>query len=255
MTKTAAPAAVYRASAFAKLAGVTVRALHHYDRLGLLKPAGRSRSGYRLYTERDLAKLEQIVVLKFLGLRLAEIRRLLRREVPLTDVLQRQQRVLAEKRNQLQAAIDAIARAEQSLRGRAEPDWELFTRIIREIEMQDHMDWTKKYYSPEAKAKIAERGKTWTPELQADITRKWTELFADVDAALGEDPSGPKAQALAARWKALLAGFTGGDPEIQKGLNKMWADKANWPKDTEAARFQIKPEIQAFIEKALAAGR
>jgi DNA-binding transcriptional MerR regulator len=58
---------IYQANEFAELAGVTVRALHHYDRLGLLKPSGRTNSGYRLYTDRDLVRLEQIVVLKFLG--------------------------------------------------------------------------------------------------------------------------------------------------------------------------------------------
>ena len=64
---------VYRIQEFAKLAGVTVRALHHYDRLGLLKPSGRSAAGYRLYRDCDLARLEQIVVLKFLRLPLTEI--------------------------------------------------------------------------------------------------------------------------------------------------------------------------------------
>ena len=50
----------YRIHEFAELAGVTVKALHHYDRLGLLKPR-RTDSGYRLYDERDLERLEQIV--------------------------------------------------------------------------------------------------------------------------------------------------------------------------------------------------
>jgi hypothetical protein len=86
---------VYRAQQFAKLAGVTVRALHHYDRLGVLKPSGRSDAGYRLYRDRDFARLEQIVVLKFLGLPLRQIGRLLKRESPLADALQRQQVVLA----------------------------------------------------------------------------------------------------------------------------------------------------------------
>jgi len=53
---------VYRIREFAAMAGVTVRALHHYDRLGLLKPTGRSASGYRLYGDCDLVRLEQIVV-------------------------------------------------------------------------------------------------------------------------------------------------------------------------------------------------
>src|SRR3954452_16584208 len=57
----------YRARAFAELAGVTVRTLHHYDRLGLLR-AKRSSSGYRLYQADDLERLERIAALKFLGL-------------------------------------------------------------------------------------------------------------------------------------------------------------------------------------------
>ena len=56
MTQT--PGAVYRIQEFARLAGVTVRALHHYDRLGLMKPSGRSEAGYRLYRDCDLARAE-----------------------------------------------------------------------------------------------------------------------------------------------------------------------------------------------------
>jgi DNA-binding transcriptional MerR regulator len=112
--------AVYRVHEFAERAGVTVRALHHYDRLGLLTPA-RTESGYRLYTDRDLARLEQIVVLKFLGLPLKEIRRVLRDERSLPEALRAQLRVLGDKRRQLDQAIHAIAEAERSLRSRDEP--------------------------------------------------------------------------------------------------------------------------------------
>jgi len=68
---------MFKAQEFAELAGVTVRTLHHYDRLGLLKPTGRTESGYRLYGETDLVRLEQITVLKFLGLPLKHIREVL----------------------------------------------------------------------------------------------------------------------------------------------------------------------------------
>jgi hypothetical protein len=57
----------YQAQQFATRAGVTVRTLHHYDRLGLLKPSAYTGSGYRLYRESDLARLQQIVTLKFIG--------------------------------------------------------------------------------------------------------------------------------------------------------------------------------------------
>jgi MerR family transcriptional regulator, thiopeptide resistance regulator len=245
--------AVYHAHEFASRAGVTVRALHHYDRLGLLKPSGRTGSGYRLYTDRDLVRLEQIVVLKFLGLPLKQIRDLLDRDVALAATLRRQQAVLADKRRQLDAAIHAIQEAERSLGPGCEPDWELFKRIITEVEMQDNTEWAKKYYSPEAQAKVEERKQLWSPELQARVSRQWSELVADVEAALGEDPAGTTAQALAARWRSLVEGFTGGDREIQKDLNTMWADKANWPAETQAAQFQIRPEVQTFITTAMQA--
>ena len=63
---------MYRVQEFAALAGVTVRTLHHYDRLGLLK-ARRTGRSYRVYRDADLPQLQQILVLKFLGLPLVHI--------------------------------------------------------------------------------------------------------------------------------------------------------------------------------------
>ncbi len=251
---TKARPAVYRIQEFAALAGVTVRTLHHYDRLGLLKPSARSDAGYRLYRDCDLARLEQVVVLKFLGLPLKQIGRLLRRESNLQDALRAQQRVLAEKRQRLGAAIDAIAEAERALSSHAEPDWNLFKTIVREIEMQNDTDWAKKYYTPAARAKVEARKRLWSPELQAAVSLRWSELFVDVEQAVadGEAPSSPRAQRLAARWRALVEGFTGGDADIQSGLNKMWADRENWP-TPHRERYTLKPELQDFIVKAMSA--
>src|SRR5271166_6256699 len=246
---------MYQAHEFANLAGVTIRALHHYDRLGLLKPSRRSDKGYRLYTDRDLARLEQIVVLKYLALPLKDIRSLLDEEADLASTLRRQQTILAERRKQLDQAMQAIQDAADSLRRNTEPDWSLFKNIIQEIQMQNDSEWTKQYYSEEAQAKVEERKALWSPELQEQVSKDWAQLFKDVEAALGEDPAGPKAQALAARWRKLIAGFTGNNPEIQKGLNKMWADQDNWPSNVKQNGWQIKPEIQAFIVKAMQPGK
>ena len=101
--------------------------------------------------------------------------------------------------------------------------------LRKEIETQNDIEWTKKYYSEEAQSKVEARKPLWSPELQERVSKQWAELFADIEASLGEDPAGQKAQSLAARWKELVAGFTGGDPGIQKGLNAMYADEANWP--------------------------
>src|SRR5262245_38177273 len=120
--------------------------------------------------------------------------------------------------------------------------------------MQSETDWSKKYYSSEAQAKIDERKRQWSPELQERVTGEWNTLLADVEAALGEPVTSPRAQALAARWRKLVEGFTGGDREVQKGLNKMWADKANWPAGP-AKEFVIKPEVQTFIAAAMKAAQ
>ena len=58
--------------------------------------------------------------------------------------------------------------------------------------MQNDAEWTMKYYNEAAQVKIAERRQLWSPELQERISRQWTELIRDVEAALGEDPGAEK---------------------------------------------------------------
>ncbi|HEY3134869.1 MAG TPA: MerR family transcriptional regulator [Blastocatellia bacterium] len=240
----------YKAAEFAGLAGVTVRTLHHYDRLGLLKPSGRTAKGYRLYGERDFARLQQIVTLKFIGFPLKQIKSILDRgPQDLGAELRRQREVIAEQRNRLELAIKAIEKVERVLASTDEPDWEVFAEIIEVINMQHDMSWTDKYYSEEAKQKIAERARTVPRAAIEQAEREWPLLIKEVEASLGEDPTSEKAQALAERWVNLVRGFTGGDPEIQRGLNKMYADKQNWPA-TMPKPFS--DEVQAFIQKAIA---
>ena len=120
------PMSTFRIQEFAKLAGVTVRALHHYDRLKLLSPAHRSERGYRLYCHEDLGRLERILALRYLGLSLREIAALLntpagRGAEPLTVTLARQRAALGERRDGLDRVLRAIEHAQrraQDLRNR-----------------------------------------------------------------------------------------------------------------------------------------
>jgi DNA-binding transcriptional MerR regulator len=242
----------YRVTEFADLAGVTVRALHHYDRLAVLRPK-RAESGYRLYSLRDLERLEQIVALKFLGLPLKEIKTLLDREARrLPEVLRSQRLALEEKRRCLDQAIHAIEDAEQAIASGEPAGVQVLAKIIEVIEMQENNELTKKYYSEEAQAKLAERRQEWNPEMQAEVSRAWSELFRDVEAALDEDPRSEKAQALAVRWRKLVEAFTGRDPEVSRGLGKAWADCGNWPggMKEQTAPF-ANPKVWEFIKKAM----
>src|SRR5688572_11313490 len=169
----------YRTTAFAALASVTPRALRHYDRLGLLKPR-RSPAGYRLYTERDLETLEEIVALKFIG-------------VPLKD-------------------IDAIAAAEASLRAGATLDAQLIKRLIEVMHMDQDREDTVATYTALLRAKAACLS-SLSAEQRAAMRQQWTTLIDDVRKALGEDPASPQAQALLDRWIALLQELRGPLPD------------------------------------------
>src|SRR6476469_425938 len=122
---------VYQTQELAELAGVTVRTLHHYDRIGLLKPAARSAAGYRLYSESDLRRLEQIVILKFLGLPLKQVKDALDRgPTTLLDVLCAQREALEARSRQIRTAVRAIAQAEATVESGTNADTHIF-EIIR----------------------------------------------------------------------------------------------------------------------------
>lgn len=240
----------FQASEFAELSGVTVRTLHHYDRLGLLKPSRYTEAGYRLYGERDFARLQQIVMLKFIGLSLKEIKELLdQRELDLQATLRLQREIVEARRRHLDTVIQAIERAEQAMRTSDEPAWEIFKQIIEVINMQNDMEWMKKYYTEEQLAELAERG---TPEVLERGQQDWATLIKEVEAAVAEgvDPQSEKAQALAARWSSLIEAFTGGNPAIRESLTKLYADQANWP---STFNKPYSDDVGAFLAQAGAA--
>lgn len=241
---------LYQAQDFARRAGVTVRTLHHYDRMGLLKPSNYTASGYRLYGERDMARLQQIVTLKFIGFSLKQIKELLgQREFDLTATLRLQREVIEAERRHLDTIIQAIEHAERVTASVEATDWDAFKKIIEVITMQNNMDWIKKYYTEEQLEELAARGANGVRE-QGE--RDWAILIKEVEEAerAGLDPSSEKAQALAARWSNLIEAFTGGNPAIAENLKRLYADQANWP-----STFQ-KPysgDVESFIAKAIAA--
>lgn len=227
-----------------------MRALHHYDRLGLLRPQ-RSASGYRLYANRELERLEQIVALRFIGVPLKQMRPLLDGSA-LAEALPRQRAVLEEKRRILGEAIQAIEAAERALATGQQPDTAILTKIIEVIEMQNESNWTEKYYSPKAQEAIGQRQASWTPELQAKAEADWRDLFRDVEAGLDQDPASEASQELGRRWKALVGSFTGGNPEVAKGLNRLHADRTNWPASAQQQMAAFSnPRVWEFMSRVL----
>jgi DNA-binding transcriptional MerR regulator len=253
----------FRIQEFAKLAGVTVRALHHYDRLKLLSPAHRSERGYRLYCHEDLGRLERILALRFLGLSLREIAALLNAPPghgteALTVTLGRQRAALGERREGLDRILRAIEHAQRRAQDPAEPEWLLYQTILKEIQMQEATDWRAKYYSPEAFEALRSQRAAMTPEQKVDAGARWQALLADIQSALDREvpPDSAEGRALVARWILLGDEFTLGNPEILKGYQRMHDDESHWPDDETAAMLRAirpKPEHRSFFNQAVQA--
>ncbi len=163
------PMSTFRIQEFAKLGGVTVRALHHYDRLKLLSPAHRSERGYRLYCHDDLGRLERILVLRYLGLSLREIAALLNAPAghgaeTLTLTLARQRAALRERRDGLDRVLRTIEHAQRRAQDPAEPEWLLY---------QESTDWRAKYYAPEAFEALRSQRASMTPKQKKDAGARW----------------------------------------------------------------------------------
>ena len=226
----------YRIGEFAKLAGVTVRALHHYDRIGLLKPQ-RSNSGTRLYSLKDLERLEQIAALKFLGIHLQEIKLLLKHgPLTLTDSLHMQREALTEKKRLIDRAIVAIEAAEKAIQSGQTTDASILRKIIEVIDMQPQKNSMRKYYTEQAWTERAQLRDQWV-NAPADAREKWhqtsKQLFTDIEAALDLDPASETAQTLTKRWLQLAESANGGNDEVRAGSIEAWKDRHNWPQDEQ----------------------
>jgi DNA-binding transcriptional MerR regulator len=152
----------YRVQEFAKLAGITGKTVRHYERVGLLVPR-RSLAGYRLYSELHLDRLEQIIALKFLGLRLRDIRTALdRTPEQLPEALRMQRRALEEKKAQLARAIRAIEAAEGAVASDPSAGPAALQKVIVVIKLQDAAETILQYGRGVGKEKAILRGGSWT---------------------------------------------------------------------------------------------
>ena len=256
----------YRTGEFAQKAGVSARTLRFYDREGLLSPTRVSEAGYRLYSDDDLATLQKILALKFLGFTLGEVRAFAGEPEALGRTLAKQKAMMQDQRSQLDTIIRAIENAEGLLEA-GTCDWEALVHIIEVIGMEKKKDWVDQYFTPEAQGTIKELGDksysdeakaklaeaTWTEEDQRRIDAQYAELAADLKrlVAAGADPSGPEGQRAAKRQVELLSAFTKNDPDVTAGLKTWWQNYDALP---EAEKPPVLPWGEAegaFLQQAV----
>ena len=227
----------------AHLTGITVRTLHHYDQIGLLIPSFRSDAGHRLYTEKDIARLQQIITLKQLGFPLGEAQTLLDNPDFRAD---------EAIRIQLERLIQQI-RIQQDLRSRLEQLHDMLRtrqnvtaeQLIKIIEV---MKVTENYFTPEQREKLKKQGELLGPEKIQAAEKEWPSLIAKTRAALdhGTPPESAEVQGMAKRWKELTDLFTSGDPSIAQSLHRYYAENPD-----KAAEYGMDKELWLYISKAM----
>ncbi|MBP0713623.1 MerR family transcriptional regulator [Burkholderia sola] len=196
----------------AKRSGLTVRTLHHYHAIGLLKPSARADNGYRLYDRDDVARLHQIQALRRFGLSLAEIGDYLNRPgTPLVDLVAKQIASLDRQLAQTAQLRERLASLHAQLAAGTEPelaDW------LTTLELMTVYD---KYFSEEELARLPMYQKSQAGDAE------WIALVDEVRTLheAGVPAEDERVRALAARWMALLVRDTNNDPRLLAKLNLM----------------------------------
>ncbi len=177
-----------------KLTGVSVQTLHYYDHIGLVKPSIRLNSGYRLYSEKDLLKLQQIIALKFFGFQLSKITSLLSSNIETLENFEAQAQFLEEKSKNLFEASQML----KNIISECGPDKSIaLNNIIKSIEvyrMTQALEntWEGKVLTHEELkeyAKFQDGLKTrFTEEGKKDFSQKWVDLVAETSRNLDKDP-------------------------------------------------------------------
>lgn len=134
---------MFTAGVFAKKAGTTIRTIRHYDEIGLLKPTKINEKGYRMYSQKDLWKIQRIITLKSLGYSLEQIKKItednLSKEM-LSEALSNQEQSIKEQLHELSRMMEAVKEAKKMLRMNTEIPWEQLSSVMDVLDIQEIFD-------------------------------------------------------------------------------------------------------------------
>lgn len=244
----------WRVGELAKLAGVSVRTLHHYDAIGLLKPSGRSNGDYREYHRADLLRLQQILFYRELDMPLDQIKCAV--DAPGFDIcaaLQNHRRDLISRQQRLSELISTVDRTLLSLTTKENDmkDHEYYQGFIaREQAEQFDQEARRKYGNDKVDESWSNIRKMGRPAFQ-ELLRHGETINARLAQLMTLDPASAEVQAVIAEHHAYIGRFYTVTPEIYEGLADMYtADPrftAYYEKTaTGLARF-ISAGMKAFL--------
>ncbi|NJP91641.1 MerR family transcriptional regulator [Nonomuraea sp. FMUSA5-5] len=236
----------------ARLAGITVRTLHHYDEIGLLTPGERTHSGYRRYTDDDLARLQQILLYRELGFPLDEIAVIL--DEPHTDELthlRRQHELLTRKATRLQEVIAAVERTIAARAGGITLTPEERFDIFGDFRPEDHdAEVERRWGHSQELAQTRRRVAAYTAadwlQHKAEATTITDDLIAALKAGLPADS--PAVMDIAERHRGLITRwFYDCPPDLHRCLADRYVDDPRFTATFEA----LMPGLAAYFQHAI----
>lgn len=236
-----------------RLTQVSVQTLHHYDRIGLLQPSLRLANGYRVYTEKDLLRLQQIIASKYFGFELQQIKTLLDKNTKVIDQFLVQSEFLEEKAKTLQLASDTLKRIISECGPDKSLPWETIIQLIEVYRMTQELEnkWAAKVLTPEELKEYAgfEKGlKTrFSPEQKAAFEQNWAALIGQIGMNLDKDPIGEIGISLSKRCMELVNSLYG---KKHAGLRS-----SIWEKGFKTGKIDgenaLSPEIVNWLDRAM----
>jgi DNA-binding transcriptional MerR regulator len=237
----------------ARLAGVTVRTLHHYDRIGLVSPSGRTPAGYRLYGEGDLDRLHAVLAYRELGFALDDVAALLDGAAEPLAHLRRQHGLVRSRIEQLQRLLAGLEKEMEAfmtgMRLTPQERFEVFGDADPEQYAEEANErWGDTDAYRESQRRASGYGKDDWTAIKAEgeaVTRRFAELLAaGVPATSAEAADAVRAhRAHITRW------FYDCDPQMQRGLAQMYVEDERFTRHYE----EIAPGLARYVHDAVLA--
>lgn len=244
----------YTVGELARHTGVTIRALHHYDELGLVRPSARSAAGYRLYEDGDVLRLQQVLLLRELGFPLQEIGALL--DDPGFDraaALREQRRQLLARRAQVDGMIAAVDAALRSLEGGDTMTKEQIESLFGGFDPAQYEDEARERWGhTEAFAESARRTRGYGPAEWRQIQEESGAVYRALAAlmAAGRPPGDPAVQAEVERHREhITRWFYRCTRSIHRGLGALYVADERFTRNID----RVAPGLARFLRDAFAA--
>mgnify|MGYP001851996729 FL=1 len=237
----------------AKKMGVSVRTLQYYDELGLLSPSAQSEGGRRLYSQREIIKLHQILSLKSLGFSLEEIKsRIVSLETPeqVASALSEQAEVLKAKISALSQSLSEVLALREEVLKMGVVDFKKYADIIVNIQLNNENYRLIKYFDENMLDHIRQK-------FDMESGKKFMRSFEDIQnraIAMAErevSPESEEAFSLAAEFWTLIEQFTGGDMSMLPDLMKFSqsVDDPAWNERTQKSNAFFEPALAAYFAR------